>query len=130
MISLEELTRNILIPTFPADAKVKIGKRDQTNEKIIVVKEHDRQEVHNTCGKSRSVYDMKHIRLTVRWTVDYSQTEYAANQIYKKIEKIKNQVSDNFKVLFITMDDEQSKPNRKQDDILERFIDFVVYYQE
>lgn len=130
MISLEELTRNILIPTFPKNAEVRIGKRDQTNEKIIVVKEHDRQTVHNTCGNSRSVYDEKHIRIIVRWDIDYALTENVANQIYRNIKKIRNQESDNFKVLFIIMDNEQSIPNRKEDDVLERFIDFVVYYQE
>lgn len=130
MIRLEELVNNILLPTFPEDATVKIGKRDQINEKVIVVKDHDRQVVHNVYTSSRSLYDVKHIRITVRWSCDYSDTEYIANSIYEKIKRIKEKQSDNFKVLFFTMDNEQSVANPRSDDILERVIDCFIYYQE
>lgn len=130
MISLEELTKNILIPVFPDYATVKIGKFDPTMEQVIMVRDHDRQISHNVYTTSRSLYDIKHIRILVHWNCDYADTEYVSNSIYEKIKNIKDTQSDNFKILFFTMDTEQSVANPRSGDIFERYIDCLVFYQE
>lgn len=129
MISLENIAKNIIAPLLEKGTILKVGKCDPTKEKVVMLKEHQKHLSHDTFESSDKIYDIKHLRLTVHWNLDYSETEKAANELHRKIKEVNDlPIDDNINVLFITMDDKQSIENPKRDDIFERYIDFVIYY--
>ncbi len=129
MISLENIAKNIIAPLLEKETILKVGKYDPTQEKVVMLKEHQNHLSHDTFESSDKIYDIKHLRLTIHWNFDYSETERAANELYRKIKEVNDlPIDENINVLFITMDDKQSIENPKRDDIFERYIDFVIYY--
>ena len=131
MISLENIATNIIVPFLEEGTILKVGKFDPAKENVVMIKDHQHQISNNVYACSLKLYDNKHIRLTVHWNCDYSDTEKAANDLYEKIKNVKNLViDDDIKILFITMDNEQSMENLRSGDIFERYIDFLIYYSE
>lgn len=129
MISLENIATNIIAPFLEKGTTLKVGKFDPEKEQVVMLKDHQHQMSHDTLQCSAKIYDVKHLRLTVHWNLDYSETEKAANELYTKIKNVNNKkIDDDINILFITMDDKQSIENPRREDIFERFIDFVVYY--
>ena len=129
MISLENIAKNIIAPFLEKGTTLKVGKFDPAKEQVVMLKDHQNQMSHDTLQCSAKIYDVKHLRLTVHWNLDYSETERAANELYKKIKGVNDmKIDDDINILFITMDDKQSIENPRREDIFERFIDFVVYY--
>ena len=130
MISLENIAINIILPLLEPGTILKVGKFDPTKEKVVMLEDHNNQISHNVYKDSEKLYDVKHLRITVHWDVDYSNTEKAANQLYEKIKTVKNiKIDDDINILFITMDEEQSIENNRSGDIFERYIDFLIYYK-
>ena len=128
-MNLENIALSLIYPILQDGTKIKIGKFDNTKEKIVLLKDHERQINHNVYNDSKKVYEQKHLQLIIRWNDSYSDTEEASEEIYNKLKNIKNFIIDDTEIIFIKMDNESSKANQRSEEIFERYIDFVIYYK-
>ena len=105
MLMLEDIRTYVGSLGISEDDRTYIGKLDNKQEHSIGVypRKGDGPPIIPLGGRENSSYDVKRISLLAHWDKDISESEAAACELYKKLEKISSLIMGDTHINFVIL---------------------------